>query len=94
MNTALLVSDVQQALCLGEYKVFESERVIDRINVVTHKTRSAGAIRLGFPLIVQPFRLRLVFDLIGEALIPSTHLHLSRAFLTDELSGRVRETAR
>jgi nicotinamidase-related amidase len=43
MHTALLVIDVQQALCSGEYKVFESERVIDRINSVTRKARNAGA---------------------------------------------------
>ena len=43
MHTALLVIDVQQALCSGEYKAFESERVIDRINAVTRRARSAGA---------------------------------------------------
>ena len=43
MHTALLVIDVQQALCSGEYKAFESERVIERINSVTRKARSAGA---------------------------------------------------
>jgi nicotinamidase-related amidase len=43
MHTALLVIDVQQALCSGEYKAFESERVIDRINSVTRRARSAGA---------------------------------------------------
>ena len=43
MHTALLVIDVQQALCSGEYKAFESERVIDRINSVTRSARSAGA---------------------------------------------------
>jgi nicotinamidase-related amidase len=43
MHTALLVIDVQHALCCGEYKAFESERVIDRINSVTRMARSAGA---------------------------------------------------
>jgi nicotinamidase-related amidase len=43
MHTALLVIDVQQALCSGEYKAFESERVIERINSVTLKARSVGA---------------------------------------------------
>ena len=43
MHTALLVIDVQQALCSGEYKAFESERVIDRINSVTRRARCAGA---------------------------------------------------
>lgn len=43
MQTALLVIDVQQVLCSGKYKAFESERVIDRINSVARKARSAGA---------------------------------------------------
>jgi nicotinamidase-related amidase len=43
MDTALLVIDVQQALCFGEYKAFESERVIERINTVARKMRIAGA---------------------------------------------------
>jgi nicotinamidase-related amidase len=43
MHTALLVIDVQQALCSGEYKAFESERVIERINYVARKMRLVGA---------------------------------------------------
>lgn len=43
MHTALLVIDVQQALCSGIYKAFESERVIERINAVSRKFRYAGA---------------------------------------------------
>ena len=43
MGTALLIIDVQQALCAGEYKVFEFERVIARINEVSRKVRAAGA---------------------------------------------------
>ena len=43
LHTAILVIDVQQALCSGEYKAFESERVIENINAVTRKARSAGA---------------------------------------------------
>ncbi|MEO7886520.1 cysteine hydrolase family protein [Polaromonas sp.] len=43
MTTALLVIDVQKALCSGEGAVFESLRVIDRINRVSAKTRAAGA---------------------------------------------------
>jgi nicotinamidase-related amidase len=42
MHTALLVIDVQHALCAGEYKAFESERVIERINAVARKVRGAG----------------------------------------------------
>jgi nicotinamidase-related amidase len=43
MHTALLIIDVQHALCSGEYKAFESERVIERINQVARKVREAGA---------------------------------------------------
>lgn len=43
MTTALLIIDVQHALCSGEHEAFESRRVIDHINVVARKTREAGA---------------------------------------------------
>ena len=43
MTTALLIIDVQQALCSGEYEAFESQRVIDRINLVSRKARAVGA---------------------------------------------------
>lgn len=43
MTTALLIIDVQQALCTGDHAAFESERVIDRINLVSRKARTAGA---------------------------------------------------
>lgn len=42
MKTAVIVIDVQRALCEGEYAAFESERVIARINEVTAKARAAG----------------------------------------------------
>ena len=42
-QTALLVIDVQQALCSGEFKAFESDRVIEPINSVARKFRVAGA---------------------------------------------------
>ncbi|SDH94568.1 Nicotinamidase-related amidase [Pseudomonas benzenivorans] len=43
MSTALLIIDVQQALCTGEEAAFESDRVIERINTVAEKARAAGA---------------------------------------------------
>jgi len=43
MTTALLIIDVQHGLCSGEYEAFEVKRVIERINVVSRKTREAGA---------------------------------------------------
>ena len=43
MTTALLIIDVQHGHCSGEYEAFESERIIERINVVSRKMRAAGA---------------------------------------------------
>jgi nicotinamidase-related amidase len=43
LNTALLIIDVQHALCSGEYAAFESERVIDRINQVSRLARTAAS---------------------------------------------------
>ncbi|CAN5143314.1 hypothetical protein BH09PSE6_BH09PSE6_11420 [soil metagenome] len=42
MKSALLVIDVQQALCEGEYAAFDIDGVIDRINALTAKARAAG----------------------------------------------------
>lgn len=42
MTTALLIIDVQNALCFGKYAAFESERVIRNINLVAAKFRRAG----------------------------------------------------
>lgn len=41
MGTALLIIDVQQALCAGELAVFEAARVLDTINIAAAKARSA-----------------------------------------------------
>ena len=43
MRCALLVIDVQQALCEGEHAAFECMGVIARINRVSAKARAAGA---------------------------------------------------
>jgi len=43
MTTALLIIDVQQALCAGPYAAFDIDRVIPRINAIGAKARSAGA---------------------------------------------------
>lgn len=42
MSTALLIIDVQQALCSGEYECFEIQRVIDTINDLSARARAAG----------------------------------------------------
>ena len=43
MSTALLIIDVQRALCIGKFAAFEVDRVIDNINLVSQKARAAGA---------------------------------------------------
>jgi nicotinamidase-related amidase len=42
MTTALLIIDVQQAMCAGEYAAFDIDPVIDRINIIAAGARSAG----------------------------------------------------
>jgi nicotinamidase-related amidase len=42
MTTALLIIDVQQALCSGEYECFEIGRVINTINDLSTRARQAG----------------------------------------------------
>lgn len=42
MSQALLIIDVQQALCHGAYAAFESDRVIERINLAASRFRAAG----------------------------------------------------
>jgi nicotinamidase-related amidase len=41
MTTALLIIDVQNALCSGDYAAFDIEHVIDRINAIAAGARSA-----------------------------------------------------
>lgn len=43
MKSALLIIDVQKALCSGEWSAFDIDRVIGRINAVASKARAAGA---------------------------------------------------
>ena len=43
MTTALLIIDVQQALCTGPDACFDIERVLRNIRAVTAKARAAGA---------------------------------------------------
>jgi len=42
MSSALLIIDVQQALCSGEYQCFDIRRVIDTINQLSTRARTAG----------------------------------------------------
>jgi nicotinamidase-related amidase len=42
-KSALLIIDVQKALCTGRWAAFDIDRVIQRINAVAAKARAAGA---------------------------------------------------
>ncbi|WP_108225673.1 MULTISPECIES: cysteine hydrolase family protein [unclassified Pseudomonas] len=42
MTTALLIIDVQRALCSGEYQCYDIQRVIDTINGLSARARKAG----------------------------------------------------
>jgi nicotinamidase-related amidase len=42
MTTALLIIDVQHALCSGPYAAFDIDRVIERINAMSTKARANG----------------------------------------------------
>jgi nicotinamidase-related amidase len=44
MATALLIIDVQHALCHGEYAAFEADRVISNINSVSQRVRESGGL--------------------------------------------------
>lgn len=43
MKSALLIIDVQQALCTGEWAAFDIDPVVDRINELAAKARPAGS---------------------------------------------------
>src|SRR4051812_41590463 len=44
MSAALLIIDVQAALCMGEHQAFDCDAVIGRINLVSRRFREAGAL--------------------------------------------------
>ena len=44
MKSALLIIDVQEALCTGKWAMFDIDRVVDRINPLAGKVRAAGGI--------------------------------------------------
>ena len=44
MTTALLIIDVQRALCSGEWAAFGIERVLGRINALAARARAAGVL--------------------------------------------------
>lgn len=42
MTSALLIIDVQTALCTGKWSAFDIDNVVDRINTVSARARTAG----------------------------------------------------
>ena len=42
MKSALLVIDVQRALCTGKYATFDAAGVIERINIAVERARAAN----------------------------------------------------
>ncbi|CAN5882536.1 cysteine hydrolase family protein [soil metagenome] len=42
MKSALLIIDVQEALCTGEWAMFDIERVLDTVNGLSARARAAG----------------------------------------------------
>ncbi|MCM2460957.1 cysteine hydrolase [Pseudomonas sp. Z1-12] len=42
MNTALLIIDVQEALCSGEEECFDRQRILQTINDLSARTRAVG----------------------------------------------------
>jgi len=43
MKSALLIIDIQAALCSGEWSAFDIDAAVDRINAVARKARAADA---------------------------------------------------
>jgi nicotinamidase-related amidase len=42
MKTALLIIDMQQALCVGEYAAYDIGQIIVRVNAVMAQARATG----------------------------------------------------
>jgi len=83
MKTALLVIDVQQALCSGEEAAFDIERVIESINTLSAAARAAGV-----PVVLIQHEEDdgpLKFDTAGW--------QLTRGLVTAPADLRVRKTA-
>lgn len=80
MNSALLIIDVQSALCSGEEECFESQRVIRTINDLSAKARAVGV-----PVILIQHE-----ELQGTLLYGSAAWQLADGLLTaaDDLSVR------
>ena len=83
MPTALLIIDVQHALCHGEYAGFEADRVIARINLVSQRVREAG----GLVVVIQHESAS------GALVYDSEGWRLARGLLTEPKDVFVRKQA-
>ncbi|WP_448649390.1 cysteine hydrolase family protein [Pseudomonas corrugata] len=82
MSTALLIIDVQSALCTGEEECFESQRVIGTINDLSARVRASG-----LPVILIQHE-----ELQGSLLHGSDAWQLADGLLTAADDLRVRKT--
>src|SRR5689334_5142244 len=84
MKQAVLVIDVQHALCAGKYACYQAGEVIGRINEVTAKARRAG-----LPVVIIQHESR-----DGGALDLGTEgWQLAQGLVTEASDIRVRKTA-
>jgi len=82
MSTALLIIDVQQALCSGQYQCFDIHRVIDTINQLSTRARKAGV-----PVVL------IQHEETGSPLAHGTEgWQLAEGLLTEAKDLRVRKT--
>ncbi|HKX39558.1 MAG TPA: cysteine hydrolase family protein [Burkholderiaceae bacterium] len=82
MKTALLIIDVQHALCTGDEAAYDIERVLERINAVSAKARTAGA-----PVILIQHE-----EEVGSLEFDSEGWQLARGLATRPDDVRVRKT--
>lgn len=83
MKTALLIIDVQNVLCTGEYAAFDIDSVIEKINAVSANVRAADA-----PVILIQHE-----EDGGPLQFDSSGWHLADALATHPTDIHVRKTA-
>ena len=82
--TALLIIDVQQALCTGGNAAYDVDGVIQRINDVSRRARAAGA-----PVVVVQHETQggdMDYDTDGWKLPPALHVEPSDVFMRKTVS--------
>ncbi|HKE95997.1 MAG TPA: cysteine hydrolase family protein [Povalibacter sp.] len=82
MTTALLIIDVQSALCAGAWAAFDIDNVIARINAVSARARAAGV-----PVIIVQHE-----DASGPFQFGTAAWKLPESLLTHEKDARIRKS--